>query len=62
MSGNHAIDQHADIRILEDAEIDCVAGGVGVGVDITGMPSYDVMCGTMWLLQHLLKGGGITRP
>jgi hypothetical protein len=62
MSSSHAIHQHAEIRALEDAEIDCVAGGMGVGIDITGMPNYDQMCGTMWLLQHILKGGSLPRP
>ena len=61
MSNTHITDQEADIRILEDTEIDCVAGGMGLGVDIEGMPNYDQMCGTMWILQHILKGGSIPR-
>ena len=55
------IDQKVDIRLLDDAEIDCVAGGFGPGVDMTGMPNWDQMCGTMWYLQHILKGAGLPR-
>jgi hypothetical protein len=51
MTSIKTIEQQAEVRVLESAEIDCVAGGYLPTVDVTGMPDRAVGgCGTMWLL------------
>ena len=53
MTSRPTIEQHAEIRLLDDAEVDGVAGGYMPSVDVSGMPDRMVGgCGTMWLLRH----------
>jgi hypothetical protein len=53
MTSTKTIEQQAEIRVLESAEIDYVAGGYLPTVDVTGMPDRAVGgCGTMWLLRQ----------
>ena len=52
------IEQQTEIRVLENAEVDTVAGGY-VPV-VTGMPDRSEMCGTLWLL--LQRGKIFTGP
>ena len=56
MTGNQMIDQQAEIRVLENAEVDSVAGGFMSTVDVSGMPDRMVGgCGTMWWQRELIK-------
>ena len=48
MTSKQTIEQQAEIRVLDNAEIDSVAGGSII--DVSQMPDRSVMCGTMWLL------------
>lgn len=32
-----------------------VCGGVGIGIDISQMPDRSETCGTMWILDQLLR-------
>ena len=54
------IEQQTEIRVLENAEVDTVAGGYVPVVDVTGMPDRSEMCGTLWLL--LQRGKIFTGP
>ena len=49
MTSTKTIEQQAEIRVLENAEVDHVAGGYLPSVDVTGMPDRSEMCGTLWL-------------
>jgi hypothetical protein len=44
-----------EIRPLNANEIRAVAGGYVSTTDVSGMPSRDVICGTMWLRDRILK-------
>jgi hypothetical protein len=44
-----------EIRTLTADEMHAVAGGYISTIDVSGMPSRDVVCGTMWLWDRLLK-------
>ena len=48
--------QFADsgVQALQPAEMRAVVGGVGVFIDVSGMPDRSVTCGTMWLRDRLL--------
>ena len=48
MTSKQTIEQQAEIRVLDNAEVDSVAGGSII--DVSQMPDRSVMCGTMWLL------------
>jgi hypothetical protein len=53
MTSQQTIEQQAEIRFLDDAEVDSVAGGYMPIIDVSGMPDRAVGgCGTMWLLRH----------
>ena len=53
MTSKQTIEEQTEIRVLDNAEIDCVAGGYLPSIDISGMPDRMVGgCGTMWLLSH----------
>jgi hypothetical protein len=53
MTSEQTINQQDEIRVLDNAEVDCVAGGL-MSIDISGMPDRAVGgCGTMWILNHL---------
>jgi hypothetical protein len=43
-----------EIRTLSPNEIHDVAGGYISTIDVSGMPSRDVACGTMWLKNRIL--------
>lgn len=60
MTSITTIEQQTEIRVLENTEVDSVAGGYLPSVDVTGMPDRSVMCGTMWLL--LQRGKIFTGP
>ena len=49
MTSTKTIEQQTEIRVLENTEVDCVAGGYVPIVDVTGMPDRSEMCGTLWL-------------
>ena len=49
MTSTRTIEQQSEIRVLENAEVDHVAGGYLPSVDVTGMPDRSEMCGTLWL-------------
>ena len=56
MTSTQIIDQQEDIRALDNAEVDCVAGGaLWSPVDVSQMPDRSEMCGTMWYLDRLTK-------
>jgi hypothetical protein len=42
------------VQALQPAEMQEVVGGVGVFIDVSGMPDRSVTCGTMWLRDRLL--------
>jgi hypothetical protein len=53
MTSKQTIEQQSEIRVLETAEIDHVAGGYMPSIDVSGMPDRMVGgCGTMWLLRQ----------
>ena len=58
MTSTNTIEQQTEIRVLENAEVDCVAGGNFV--DMSGMPDRSEMCGTLWL--WLQRGKIFTGP
>ena len=60
MTSTKTIEQQAEIRVLENAEVDCVAGGFMSTVDVSGMPDRSEMCGTLWL--WLQRGKIFTGP
>lgn len=47
MTSTNTIEQQTEIRVLENEEVDCVAGGNFF--DVLGMPDRREMCGTLWL-------------
>ena len=47
-------DAQSTLQPLDRAEAQSVDGGLYLGVDVTGMPSRDVMCGTMWIFNRVL--------
>jgi hypothetical protein len=51
------------LKSVDQNELKSVEGGLGLYTDVSGMPSRDVGgCGTMWLLDRLMKGlGGVRR-
>ena len=49
---NQAVD--AGLQALQPSEMQAISGGVGVFVDVSGMPDRSVVCGTAWLLNRLL--------
>ena len=53
MTSTKTIAQQAEIRVLDNAEVDCVAGSYLPSIDISQMPDRSVGgCGTMWLLSQ----------
>jgi hypothetical protein len=53
MTSKQIVEAQAEIRALEDEEIESVTGGVNVTpIDMSGMPDWTVCCGTLWLLLH----------
>ncbi len=60
MTSLHTNEHQDEIRLLDHAEVDCVAGGYIISpIDISQMPDRSETCGTMWILDRLIK---ITRP
>ena len=55
MTTTNTIDQHLEIRTLNTAEVDSVAGGLFSSVDVSGMPDrMEGGCGTMWWQRKLI--------
>jgi hypothetical protein len=52
-----ALVQHDELNAnaLSGEELEAVAGGLLYPVDLSQMPDRSVMCGTMWVLDQLLK-------
>jgi len=55
MTSTQTASQQEEIRALEAAEIEHVAGGALWGVDVSQMPNRDVICGTMWWRDQVFK-------
>ena len=56
MTSNKMIDQQVEIRTLNNAEVDCVAGGLMSSVDVSRMPDrMDGGCGTVWWQREISK-------
>ena len=56
MTSTNTIDQHVEIRALDNAEVDSVAGGLFSSVDVSRMPDrMEGGCGTMWWQRELIK-------
>jgi hypothetical protein len=47
-----------ELSSVEHNELKTVEGGYLMTVDTTGMPSRDVMCGTIWILNRMPKSFG----
>ncbi|MGE3314740.1 MAG: hypothetical protein AB7O26_06445 [Planctomycetaceae bacterium] len=47
------------LQSVNQNELQSVEGGLGLYTEVSGMPSRDVGgCGTMWILDRMLKGFG----
>ena len=56
MTSTKTIEQHGEIRALNTAEVDSVAGGRISTVDASGMPDrIEGGCGTMWWQRELIR-------
>lgn len=49
---NSAVDNN--MQAVATYDLSNVEGGL-MSIDMSGMPSRDVMCGTMWVLDKLMK-------
>jgi hypothetical protein len=53
MTSQQTIERQAEIRFLDDAEVDSVAGGYMPMIDVSGMPDRAVGgCGTIFTVPQ----------
>ena len=56
MTSMRTVERQAEIRVLDNAEVDSVAGGYMPAIDVSGMPDRAVGgCGTMWLERKMFR-------